>query len=116
MAWKNKEAARAYHRLYYSQRMARARKVLGDKCVRCGWNEIAEVLQFAHKHGTKKEIDISSSVEAAWANVEKELAKCLLLCPTCHAVYDLTRKLPTSVVRSLENYEDGSTVVLVQLQ
>ena len=115
MAWKNKEAERAYHRKYYAQRMARARKVLGDTCQHCGWNEYPEVLQFAHKHGYPKEIDISSSVEAAWSLVETELQKCLLLCPTCHAVYDLERKLPTSEVRSLENYEDGMTVVEVQL-
>lgn len=83
-----------YQRNYYKQKMSKAREKLGNKCAFCGWDDVVEVLEFAHKVGEKKEFCIGHLMKKPKGLLEAELEKCYLLCPTCHRVYDYgNRKL-----------------------
>lgn len=65
----------------------------GNKCNRCGWDDVPEVLEFAHIHGSKKLFSIAHVMKKKWSLVLEELKKCELLCPTCHRIYDLDLRL-----------------------
>ena len=56
-----------------------------DKCCNeCGFKEHTEILEFHHERN--KEIDLSKA--AKWnmskKRINKEIKKCILLCPNCH--------------------------------
>lgn len=93
MPWKDKRVHKAYYRLYYRKKIAQLRKERGNKCEFCGWNKLPEVLEFAHKQGSLKLMSISNLMRKKWQLVLIELDKCLLLCPTCHRVYDYNGRL-----------------------
>ncbi|MEI6849498.1 MAG: hypothetical protein WCK29_00510 [archaeon] len=57
----------------------------GGKCIICGYNKYPEVLEFHHKDPSKKEFGIGQNgLTRSWARVQKEIAKCNLLCANCH--------------------------------
>jgi|SRR5882672_4781010 len=58
----------------------------GKTCVRCGWNEHPEILQFHHKNPEEKEFDFSKGSIGNFSlkRIQKEVDKCELLCPNCH--------------------------------
>jgi len=62
------------------------RKEKGGKCEKCGWNKYIELLEFAHKDKKNKVANVTKIKNRSKAHEEAE--KCLLLCPTCHTVYD----------------------------
>ena len=66
----------------YHKRMAEVRERLGGKCVVCGTMEDLDV---DHIEPHKKEFTIGNRlVSCSLETLEKELAKCQLLCKPCH--------------------------------
>ena len=53
-------------------------------CVDCGEADFL-ILQFDHKDRTLKVLDIKDSLDFSWAKLEKEINKCEVRCPNCHA-------------------------------
>jgi hypothetical protein len=55
-------------------------------CCRCGYNKCARALQFHHIDKANKSADISNMIRYACTReiLEKELAKCCLVCANCH--------------------------------
>lgn len=65
---------------------ARALKLLGGVCVTCG---STDRLEFDHKQrdrGYKPTLLISQLIYGRWERLEKELAKCQLMCKSCHTL------------------------------
>ena len=55
-------------------------------CIKCGYNEIPQILQFHHRDEKEKNFTIaeSASLGISLENLQKEVNKCDLLCPNCH--------------------------------
>ena len=72
----------AYHRKYYKdKRRAEFIEALGGKCVKCG---ATERLEIDHIDRELKELNISKNLTLSNTEVLSELAKCQLLCYSCH--------------------------------
>jgi hypothetical protein len=79
----------------HSQKVYQARKRLlaelrmerGGKCSFCQYDTVPAILQFHHPNDDK-EGDVSSI--QGLAKIRLEAAKCVLLCPNCHAITHLT--------------------------
>jgi len=56
---------------------------IGKCCEICGYNEYPEILQFHHKNPKEKSFNISQ-IMGKWDLIEKEIKKCVLICPNCH--------------------------------
>jgi hypothetical protein len=56
------------------------------KCEQCGENHPA-TLHFHHTDSTQKEKSVSNAAAQGWSitRIEKEIAKCVVLCANCHA-------------------------------
>ena len=63
-------------------------KMLGGKCVKCGYNKSISALSFHHKDPKTKRFDLSHNGNLLhnWDEVVKEALKCELLCLNCHAL------------------------------
>jgi hypothetical protein len=58
----------------------------GKSCELCGWNEDPQLLHYDHLDPSTKVGDVSVLVSAGSPRKARiEIAKCRLLCPTCHA-------------------------------
>ena len=57
---------------------------LGGKCCKCGYKKYLKLLEFHHEDPNTKDADICRILDYSWAVIEKELKKCILVCPTCH--------------------------------
>lgn len=57
---------------------------LGGKCFKCGYNRCEAALHFHHLRDKKFGIS-QKGLTRSWTAIEKELAKCVLLCANCHA-------------------------------
>ena len=57
------------------------------KCEVCGFKD-HRAFVYHHKDPSKKEIEISNAFRHGWsiARIEKEIAKCFLLCANCHRI------------------------------
>ena len=107
------EEKRAYYRAHYHankelwrrKRMRYEAKIRGlileakDKaCADCGGRWHPLVMEFDHLPGTEKRLDIGSpkARKWGWATLQAEIAKCEVVCPTCHRIRTLRRlgKLP----------------------
>ena len=62
----------------------KAIEYLGGKCNRHGYNVYPQILVFHHIK--EKEFDIGNRLKLSWGKMQKELDKCELLCPNCHAL------------------------------
>lgn len=75
-----------YHREYqkrrYAARMAEAREILGGRCVKCGCAE--GKLDIDHIDPATKTASLSSMHLLKREKWLEELAKCQLLCASCH--------------------------------
>ena len=60
-------------------------KELKGKCDYCGYSKYTEVLQYHHKDPASKSFEIAHVGARDRELLVNEIAKCLLLCPTCHA-------------------------------
>ena len=62
----------------------RAVYIMGGACQCCGYNRCLRALQFHHIDASTKEFQISDNITRNWADVRKELTKCILVCSNCH--------------------------------
>ena len=62
-------------------------------CTDCNRSYPPEIMQFDHVKGVKVG-DISSAkiLTSSWARILKEIEKCEVVCPTCHALRTLHRR------------------------
>lgn len=68
------------------------KKEAGGKCSKCNNNNI-RILQFHHKDPKQKDFNISNFYNNKDINIlRKEISKCILLCPNCHAELHLSDK------------------------
>jgi len=86
MPFARKEDHNAYIKGYlkrrYDERWPIAVKMLGGRCVECG---ATERLEFDHIDPRSKRFEIADKLaQYAWPHIMVELAKCQLLCNTCH--------------------------------
>lgn len=78
-------------RKYFNERRQERKRLLrklkeGKSCVKCGWNEHPEILQFHHKDPEEKDFDFSMGNigNLSLKRILDEVDKCELLCPNCH--------------------------------
>ena len=60
-------------------------KMLGGKCIKCGYNESPAALQFHHVSSEKSFEINSNNLLLKEEKVKDELNKCILMCANCHA-------------------------------
>ena len=72
---------RRYKALKYKRTVALFKALLGGKCVVCG---ATEQLEIDHIDPATKEFELTKSNTYSRKKVMEELAKCQLLCKTCH--------------------------------
>lgn len=81
----DREVRNDYHRRYSRKRYSAVRQqaiaALGGRCVKCGGDS---ELQFDHVDANSKVVDPSSVMTGNEAKAKAELAKCQLLCRSCH--------------------------------
>jgi len=56
-------------------------------CAKCGYNEHPAALDFNHLDRTTKTFQIGGRTSHAWSKIEKEIAKCEVLCSNCHRIH-----------------------------
>lgn len=59
-------------------------KMLGGKCMRCGYDKCTEALDLHHKDPSVKEFTLSQRWTCKLEDLIKEASKCELLCANCH--------------------------------
>lgn len=57
---------------------------LGGKCIKCGYSECADAMDFHHRDPTKKEANINKLLKGSFEKLKLELDKCDLMCCRCH--------------------------------
>lgn len=85
-----------YDRDYVAARRKQIIDHLGGKCVTCG---SVEDLEVDHIDRTTKCFDPCARARYAWRNILDELAKCQLLCRTCHWAKTRAELYPDADVR-----------------
>ena len=105
---KSIEEQRAYYRAHYhankeawrQKRMRWEAKmrafILAEKdkpCADCGGRWHPLVMEFDHLPGTKKRANLGDGLARrfGWKTLMEEIAKCEVVCPTCHRVRTLRR-------------------------
>ena len=88
----------------------RAKPIIG--CVRCGYNNYAGALQWAHVERDTKICEPSWLLRATDEDAFVELRKCVLLCSNCHWEYDaglwkVTRLMHSSCIRKIRKVMNG---------
>jgi hypothetical protein len=82
---KSKESRNARRHALYLERKEIAVKVLGGKCIKCGYSKSLSGLTFHHRDASKKEFQISKMmIDKSMEEIMKEIEKCDLLCWNCH--------------------------------
>jgi hypothetical protein len=102
------EETRAYYRAHYQankeqwrrKRMRYEAKVRAlivtakDKpCADCGGRWHPLVMEFDHLPGNEKKLTLggASARKCGWKTLQLEIAKCEVVCPTCHRIRTLRR-------------------------
>ena len=75
----------------YAKNLYEARRILLDglkskPCMDCGNSFPAICMDFDHRPGTVKKFQISVKALCALARIEKEIAKCDIVCANCHRI------------------------------
>lgn len=87
MAYNDIRKRNDYFRKRRQERMDYLRKIKSEGCCAiCGWKEHPEILNFHHKNPTEKEFGFTGPEvgNLSIARLQKEIDKCILLCPNCH--------------------------------
>ncbi len=80
-----------YLKKYYNKYNEFILNYKSDKfCVKCGWKEHPEILQFHHNQ-QNKEFGICNT-NTVNEKLIKEIKKCILLCPNCHFLLRAKKK------------------------
>lgn len=94
--WRNKDLQRAWQRKRYAERRVfiLEYKKEYNGCKKCGWNKRYEVLEFHHINKKRKKFNINGNYIAncSMERLKKEILKCDLLCPNCHAIFHYNEK------------------------
>jgi hypothetical protein len=53
-------------------------------CVDCGYNDLAEALEFDHRPEEIKLFNISEAGGRSWTRIWAEIQKCDIVCSNCH--------------------------------
>lgn len=80
-------------RRYYFNKEILDKTKEGKSCVRCGYSECVEALDYHHIDPTTKKDTVARLL--THYNVEdglKEIEKCVLLCANCHRLYHFLEK------------------------
>lgn len=59
-------------------------KLLGGKCIICGYNRCVDALEFHHENPKEKEFKLGSGNTLSWDEYKEEALKCILVCSNCH--------------------------------
>ena len=65
-------------------RASLARIKLRSGCIDCGYNDLAEALEFDHRPGEVKLFNISQAGGRSWSRIWAEIQKCDVVCSNCH--------------------------------
>jgi len=98
MPFRTQAAQNEYHRRYYLKTITDIREAFGNKCQKCGWDKVPAVLEFAHRRDQIKVKAIAQAIRGQRKVLNAELKKCMLLCPTCHRIYDLETRNTMAVL------------------
>lgn len=68
-------------------------KIKDKPCMDCGKKYAPYVIDFDHRDGKKKEIDIGRMIGGGWSRkkVNKEIKKCDIVCSNCHRIRTYNR-------------------------
>ena len=70
---------------------AAAIKLLGGRCVKCGWQGNQAAFQFHHRNPKEKDFIIGNVANKSWDSIKAEMQKCILLCANCHMIEHSTK-------------------------
>lgn len=73
-----------YQMRRWNSRKVKAINLLGGKCQNCGLSVHPALFDFDHRDPTTKEYSWNELRSMAWSKILEELAKCDLLCCSCH--------------------------------
>lgn len=59
-------------------------RVLGGKCVICGYDKCQQALEVHHIDPKEKDFTIAANTNRAYEQISNEIKKCVLLCANCH--------------------------------
>ena len=59
-------------------------KILGGKCILCGYDKCIDALEFHHENPNEKEFKLGSGNTMSWKDYKTEALKCILVCSNCH--------------------------------
>jgi len=99
----NKKRVSEYNQSYHKGGLLKPRKNIVEEnkcyireykmavgvCMNCGFSEYPEVLHYHHLNPGAKVFALSRPSTRSISEIDIELSKCVLLCPTCHAVEHL---------------------------
>ena len=76
---------------YWHKRYAEFRKYLDaykleKGCTDCGYKDHPAGLEFDHRPGELKKGCVTSMVGKGWGTIKAEIAKCDVVCGTCHNI------------------------------
>lgn len=76
---------------------------LGGKCIKCGYDDCIEALEFHHLDPTQKDFTISDSNKTrTLEQVIAEIEKCVLLCCRCHVEVHYNLRQGIDILKSLD--------------
>jgi hypothetical protein len=90
----NKEKWRAKRMRYEAKVRALIVAAKDTPCKDCGGRWHPLVMEFDHLPGTEKRTDIghARARKLGWRTIRAEIAKCEVVCPTCHRLRTLRRR------------------------
>lgn len=59
-------------------------KLLGGKCILCGYDKFIDALEFHHENSNEKEFKLGSGNTMLWKDYKTQALKCSLVCSNCH--------------------------------
>ena len=77
-------------------------------CSVCGYNEASEALDLDHIDRADKEFNLAKAHLYSYDRIQKELAKCVVLCANCHRIKTLEERDNYSVEAKKELEETES--------
>lgn len=98
---------------------AMVRKLKDKPCAECGERYPPWVMDFDHRPGVEKVLDLSRAVRKAWSErqILEEAAKCDVVCSNCHRDRTYKRALMKAADQTvLHTVEAGSTPAAPTIQ